>query len=133
LVTGQLTPGVFARAAKRANLSSKWVERELTALNSALFPVILLLNDNQACILASIDEQTQKAKVIYPDLPESSVSVSIDELNKHYSGQAVYVRPIEGFDVRSTDVIKKHKGHWFWQVIGLQIFIPRCVIDSIAD
>ncbi len=128
LVTGQLTPAVFARAAKRANLSSKWVERELTSLNSALFPVILLLNDNQACILASIDEQTQKAKVIYPDLPESSVSVSIDELNKHYSGQAVYVRPIEGFDVRSTDVVKKHKGHWFWQVIADYKYLYRDVL-----
>lgn len=128
LTTGELTPGVFARAAKRANLSSKWVHRELAALNSALFPAILLLQGNQSCILLSLDQQAQTAKVVYPDLPESSVSISFDDLQKQYSGRAVYLRPIEGFDVRSADIVKKHKGHWFWQVIADYKYLYRDVL-----
>ncbi|RYZ94290.1 MAG: type I secretion system permease/ATPase, partial [Moraxellaceae bacterium] len=47
----QLTPSSFARSAKRAGLTSSIVARDLLQLNDALFPVILLLNNNSACVL----------------------------------------------------------------------------------
>jgi ATP-binding cassette, subfamily C, bacterial LapB len=127
IFAGQLTPSVFARAAKRANLTSQWVERDLSSLNSALFPVILLLRDNQACVLLSID-QHQKAKLVFPELPESPVTLSLVELNNRYSGRAVYARPIERFDARAADVVKKHQGHWFWQVIADYKYLYRDVL-----
>jgi ATP-binding cassette, subfamily C, bacterial LapB len=126
VLAGQLSPSTFARAAKRANLSSQWVERGLESLNTALFPVILLLKQNQACVLLSIDQQ--KARVVFPDLPESPVILSFDELNERYSGRAVYARPMERFDVRAADVVKKHQGHWFWQVIADYKYLYRDVL-----
>lgn len=126
ILANQLTPKVFARAAKRANLTSQWVERDLVSLNKALFPLILLLENNQTCVLLSL-EQSQ-AKVVFPELPDSAVMLSTSELASRYSGRAVYVRPMERFDARTADVVKKHQGHWFWQVIADYKYLYRDVL-----
>jgi ATP-binding cassette subfamily C protein LapB len=126
-----LTPSLFTRAAKRAGLASKLVARSLPELNSALFPAILLLNNNQACVLLDLNEST--ARVIYPELGEAVVTVALDELIAHYTGRAIYARPEERFDARAADISKtsalKHKGaHWFWSVIGEYKYLYRDVL-----
>lgn len=126
----ELTPTVFARAARRANLASQWVERDLLALNTALFPVILLLNENQACVLLSLDLDRRQAKVVFPDLPESIVNLELDQLETRYTKRAVYARPIERFDARTAEVTKQHKGHWFWQIISDYRYLYRDILLS---
>ncbi|HEX7763368.1 MAG TPA: cysteine peptidase family C39 domain-containing protein, partial [Cellvibrio sp.] len=126
-----LTPSLFTRAAKRAGLASKLVARSLPELNSALFPAILLLNNNQACVLLDLNETT--ARVIYPELGEAVVTVALDELIANYTGRAIYARPEERFDARAADISKtsalKHKGaHWFWSVIGEYKYLYRDVL-----
>ncbi|OZY84591.1 type I secretion system permease/ATPase [Cellvibrio mixtus] len=126
-----LTPSLFTRAAKRAGLASKLVARSLPELNSALFPAILLLNNNQACVLLDLNEST--ARVIYPELGEAVVTVALDELIANYTGRAIYARPEERFDARAADISKtsalKHKGaHWFWSVIGEYKYLYRDVL-----
>ncbi|WP_050977041.1 type I secretion system permease/ATPase [Cellvibrio sp. BR] len=126
-----LTPSLFARAAKRAGLTSKLVARSLPELNSALFPAILLLNNNQACLLLELSETG--ARVIYPELGEAVVELGFDDLAGNYTGRAIYVRPQERFDARAADISKtstrKHKGaHWFWSVIGEYKYLYRDVL-----
>lgn len=126
-----LTPSLFTRAAKRAGLASKLVARSLPELNSALFPAILLFNNNQACVLLDLNEST--ARVIYPELGEAVVTVALDELIANYTGRAIYARPEERFDARAADISKtsalKHKGaHWFWSVIGEYKYLYRDVL-----
>src|SRR5690606_26427202 len=58
-----LNPSVITRAAARAGLTTKLVERHLSQLNSALFPVILLLNDDHACLLSALNGDV--AQVIF--------------------------------------------------------------------
>jgi len=128
VIPDHLTPAVFERAAKRANLASQWVERDLNSLNSALFPVILLLKNNNACVLLSIDENKKTARIVFPELAGSSVSFSIPELQNQYSGRAVYVRPLERFDVRAEDIAKNRKGHWFWQIIADYKYLYKDVL-----
>lgn len=126
-----LTPSLFTRAAKRAGLTSKWVARALPQLNTALFPVILLLNDNQACVLLELTETG--ARVVYPELGDAIVNVSLDALMANYTGRAIYTRPQERFDARVADIGKtsslKHKdAHWFWSVIGEYKYLYRDVL-----
>ncbi len=126
-----LTPSLFSRAAKRAGLTSKLVARSLAGLNSALFPVILLLNNNQACVLLELDESG--ARVIYPELGDAVVTVELEQLVANYTGRAIYARPQERFDARTADISKtsslKHKGaHWFWSVIGEYKYLYRDVL-----
>ena len=129
-VHSTLTPAIFSRAARRANLTSQWVQRDLEKLNAALFPVILLLQDDQACVLQSLDMTTQKARLVFPELPDSLVDLSLDELKQRYTGRAVYARPIERFDARAAEVSKQHKGHWFWQLIADYKYLYRDILLS---
>ncbi len=129
-VNSTLTPAIFSRAARRANLTSQWVQRDLEKLNAALFPVILLLQDDQACVLQSLDMTTQKARLVFPELPDSLVDLSLDELKQRYTGRAVYARPIERFDARAAEVSKQHKGHWFWQLIADYKYLYRDILLS---
>jgi ATP-binding cassette subfamily C protein LapB len=127
----QLTPSLFSRAAKRAGLTSKIVQRDLSQLNSALFPAVLLLNENQACVLLAIKADT--AQVLYPELGDAVVNVPLTELASHYSGSAIYVRPQERFDARTAEIgktanAKNSAAHWFWGVIGEHKYLYRDVL-----
>ena len=115
LIDGQLTPALLSRAAQRAGLTTKLATRELTRLNNALFPAILLLDNQDTCLLLAI--QDQRAQVVFPELGEASVWIALNELNTRYSGRAVYLRPQERIEARTTPIDKGADGHWFWGVI----------------
>ena len=51
LVNNRLTPSLFRRAAKRAGFTSNVVRKQLDQLNPALFPAVLLLDGEEACVL----------------------------------------------------------------------------------
>lgn len=128
LVDGLLTPSIFHRAAKRVGLSSKICKRALNELNQQLLPAILLLNDQQCCVLKSIDFKANQAEVIYPELPETVVSISVQTLIQLYSGQIIYVRPEFHFDHRAPEIKKTRDRHWFWGVITENRRLYRDVI-----
>lgn len=114
----QLTPSTFARSAKRAGFTSKIVARDLSHLNDALFPVILLLKNNSACVLLELNKDTQSARVTFPELGNTSSLMSLAELAEIYSGRVIYARPEQHFDARATSIAKVNRGHWFWSVIA---------------
>lgn len=114
----QLTPSSFARSAKRAGLTSKIIARELLQLNSALFPVILLLKNNSACVLLELNKDTQVARVVFPELGSAATDISFTELDEIYAGRVIYARPEQQFDARTTIISKVKRGHWFWSVIA---------------
>lgn len=118
LVHNQLTPSSFSRSAKRAGLTSKIIARDLTQLNDALFPVILLLKNNSACVLLDLSKETQSARVVFPELGAAPIQISLADLSEKYGGQVIYARPEEQFDARTTNIAKVKRGHWFWSVIG---------------
>ena len=68
LVDGRLTPSVFARAADRVNMKSTLVRQPLERLNSLLFPCIVLLENNQACLVQNIDPKTNTVQALFPEL-----------------------------------------------------------------
>lgn len=127
LESGVLTPGTFERAAKRAGFSSRIVHKPLSQLNTVLFPAVLLLNNNQSCVLLSFDNQ--QAKIIYPDLPDSEIDISLEELTQQYAGYCIYTRP-EYMPERKSDnpFDSALKGHWFWAVIKQNISLYRDII-----
>jgi ATP-binding cassette subfamily C protein LapB len=114
----RLTPGLFARAARRARFSSQLVRSPLVRLNPALLPAILLLRDGSACVLTGWDAQQTVAHVIYADLPDSQVVVDRVALEALYSGSSIYLRPTMRFDARAPQVHAGRQGHWFWSVVA---------------
>jgi len=118
LEKNRLSPALFSRAAERGHLVSRVVKKPIANLNQHLFPAILLLKNQQACLLIGIDFPQQQAQIIYPELGEACRELSLDELNKAYTGHAIYLQPKFRFDARNPTVGKARYRHWFWSVLG---------------
>lgn len=130
LERGLLTPATFERAAKRAQFSSRLVKKPIASLNQALYPAVLLLNDNRACVLRYINADGQ-AVVIFPELPNSEVAIELTELSKKYSGYCIYVRPeYLTYDKSNNPFGTAKKGHWFWAVIKQNYALYRDIVFS---
>jgi len=114
----RLSPALFERAAKRARLSSRLAKTPLEQLKDGLLPAIALLKNKSACVVLELDEDRTQARVVYPDLPDSPVSIPVQELNELYIGTAIYARPSHRYDARTPEVRKTRQGHWFWSVMA---------------
>ncbi|MCU4676840.1 type I secretion system permease/ATPase [Catenovulum sp. 2E275] len=117
LEDGELKPSNFHRAAKRVGLVSKVAQRNLEQVNPHLLPAILLLENNQACILLELNLETQTALLIYPDLSEASAEVPISELKLDYTEQLIYARPEFHYDQRAHDINTESNHPWFWSLV----------------
>lgn len=115
---GRLTPGVFARAATRAQLSSQLVRTPIAKLNPALLPAIVLLEGERACVVLRLSKDGRQARVIYPELPDSRAKISVEALEADSLGTVIYTRPTHRYDARTPTVKKGRHGHWFWGVIA---------------
>ena len=82
LKNGQLTPDLFDRAASRMGLSSKFVHRDVDAIEKALLPAVVLLDGERACLLTGWNATGDKAQVVYPDHNEAVVEVPRAELSR---------------------------------------------------
>jgi len=118
LIDNRLTPSLFHRAAKRAGLTSKVVKKSLEALNPALFPAVLLLNDEEACVLLGWTDDGRTARLIFPDLGKAEALMPRAELMTRYSGLAILARPEFRFDARTPEVGQVQNRHWFWGTLA---------------
>lgn len=125
-----LTPSLFARTAARAGFSSKVVRRSLIKIDSALLPVILLLKENEACLLLSWDVTGESARLLLPDSGQGTVMMSREELEARYSGIAIFARPHFRFDQRTPEMGMPSKKHWFWGVFQDQLPVFRDVLAA---
>ncbi len=115
---GRLSPSLFARAARRAHLSSQLVRSPLAQLKDALLPAIVLLQNERACVLLGFNDDRSQARVLYPELGDAPVDVPVVKLSADYLGTAIYARPTQRFDARTPEVRAGRHGHWFWSVIA---------------
>ncbi len=127
-----LTPSLFVRAAQRAGFASKLVRRSLNEVDTALLPVILLLKDNEACILLGWEESGSHARLLFPDTGQGAVTMPREELATRYTGIAIFARPHFRFDQRSPEVAEVHQRHWFWGAILEQLPVYRDIIGAAA-
>ncbi|MFA7293560.1 MAG: type I secretion system permease/ATPase [Rhodocyclaceae bacterium] len=137
LENGRLTPSLFPRSASRAGFSSKIVRRPVEEIDVALLPAILLLKDDEACILLGWegkDEAGNDAKVtarlLFPEAGQGEVRLTRDELLARYLGIAIFCRPRFSFDARSPEVRKVKLRHWFWGTLGEQAAVYRDVVAA---
>ncbi len=112
----RITPALLPRAAARAGLTAKLVQRSLDDLRPALLPVVLLLKGNQACVLLEWNPSGD-ACIRFPENGESSDVLTRAELQDLYAGIACFVRPVFKFDLRTNDLGELKSKHWFWSVV----------------
>ncbi len=124
-----LTPSLFARAASHGGFSSKVVRRTLDKIDGALLPVILLLKNNEACVLQGWQEDGQ-AQLLLPDAAQGAVYMSRAQLQERYTGIAIFARPHFRFDQRTPPLVAVPQRHWFWGTILEQRPIFKDILAS---
>jgi ATP-binding cassette subfamily C protein LapB len=130
LTESGLTPSLFSRAAARAGFSSKVVRRPLEKIETALLPVILLLEENEACVLLGWDAESGNARLLFPDSGQGAVFLNREELSARYTGVAIFARPHFRFDDRAPSQIKANSGHWFWGTILEQRTLMKDILAA---
>jgi len=128
LVQNRLTPALFQRAAERAGLSSKILRRPLKQVSNLVLPAVLLLEDNQACILLAVDNDQNQARVSLPESGEGETVVSFQSLEERYIGYSIFVKPEYRFDERTPEVLDTHQDNWFWGTLYRSRSIYRDVL-----
>ncbi len=93
-----------------------------------LCPCILLLKDNQACVLQSINHATGEAEVVEPLTETTPVTKKIDLLNEEYLGRVFLLKKQFRYDERSPEILKERQGHWFWSTLWESRSIYRDVL-----
>lgn len=109
----RLTPALLPRAAARAGLSARLLRQTLADIEPALLPVLLLLRQNQACLLLGWTAEGQ-ARVMFPQGGGGATLISREKLRERYSGLAFYVQPRFRFEARAASAEVAPPGHWFW-------------------
>ncbi len=125
---GYMSPTLVQRAAARANLVSQVLKKPLEALRSEFMPCILLLNNEEACLLLGWDADKQHALVIFPELGDAKLQVPAPELAERYAGYAITAKPKFTFDRRAPAVGKVRLKHWFWGTLAENSGIYRDIM-----
>ncbi|MEI8118604.1 MAG: ABC transporter transmembrane domain-containing protein, partial [Methylophilaceae bacterium] len=123
-----LTPSIFHRAASRAGLASKVVKIELSKIHDSLLPAVLILKENQACVLLQVYAESQTATVLFPESGQGAVTISLDELQSRFTQRAIFARPRFRLDQRTPEVANMAERHWFWSAFIEQIPLYRDVL-----
>ena len=106
--------GLFSRAASRAGLASSLIERPLAKISPLQLPVILLLKDQQTCILDSFSADKKQPKIILPAEEANEQWVDTDVLMSQYLGFSFLLKKKYAYDDNETRTLKLEKKHWFW-------------------
>ena len=129
LVRNRLTVELFSRAADRADLASRVLKKPLGKIAHLQLPVVLLLHDRQACILVENEASGNQLKILPPETGMGEKIVSREELEKLYTGYAIFVRPKFRPERKSLDDLSPGSTkNWFWGTLFKSWRIYRDVL-----
>ncbi|WP_231876887.1 ABC transporter transmembrane domain-containing protein, partial [Oleiphilus sp. HI0080] len=128
LEDNKLTTTLLPRAAERAGLTARLLNRDLDAIVPEVLPAILLLHNGHACVLTHLDNATNKATIIRPEAGLSEVEMEIDSLKELYTGFCFFIKREYQFDKERRLVTGEAGKHWFWDTLRLSFPIYRDVI-----
>ena len=111
---GKMTPELLKRSADRVNLAVTVLKKPLNEIRPEFLPAILLLKDEQACVVTQLDPASNAAAVIFPELGETAVAIPMNELAERSLGYLIVAKQKYVFDKRAPSVGKVRLQHWFW-------------------
>ncbi len=121
LAAHTLTTETFPRAAGRAGLKARVVQRGLENITALSLPGILLLKNNQAAVLIGWDAQ-QRARLLPSETEGGEITVSSETLAENYSGRVIFISPEHEFDAQPTATLPRTKA-WFQDTLKLSKFL----------
>lgn len=122
----EITPRSCLGAARRAGLSGRIVHKpHIDDISPLVLPCILLLTRDRSCVLMSVGEG--RATVIFPELSDTPQKVLIDELQKDYSGYAIFAAVPAAAENQVQGPRFSRGKRWFWDVLRYYAPIYRHV------
>ena len=119
---------LFSRVAARAGLKSTLIKRSIEDMLSLHLPAILLMSNDNVCILEKFNDDKTEAKIIYSDGDGLEEWVSVHDLEKEYLGFAYILKKEFEYDKKSSRTLQLKQKHWFWSTLKLSIPIYRDVL-----
>jgi len=119
---------LFSRIAARAGLKSTLVSRSIEDMLSLHLPVILLLSNDNVCILEKFNEDKTKAKIIYAEGDGLEEWIEVSELEKEYLGFCFMLKKEFEYEKKNSHTLQLKQKHWFWSTLKLSKSIYRDVL-----
>jgi len=114
LRNGKMTPALVKRSADRVNLAVTILKKPLNEIRPEFLPAILLLKDEEGCVITRLDPARNEAGVIFPELGEAEVVMPLGELAERSLGYVIVAKLKYVFDQRAPSIGKVRLQHWFW-------------------
>lgn len=111
---GKMTPALLKRSADRVNLTATILKKPLDKVRQEFLPAILLLKDEEACVITKLDFDNNQVGVIFPELGDAEVLMPLADLMARSSGYVIVAKAKYIFDLRAPSVGKVRLQHWFW-------------------
>lgn len=125
---GTNSKSLFSRVATRAGLKSTLIKREIQAMLQLHLPMILLLSNDNTCILEKLSDDRTEAKIIYPDGEGSQEWVKVKDLEKEYLGYGFLLKKKFEYNSKNSRKLEVKSKHWFWDTLKLSAPIYRDVL-----
>ena len=110
---------LFSRVAGRAGLKSTLVERPISKMLQLQLPMILLLSNDNTCILENFSEDRKKVKIIYAEGDGIEEWFSVEDLESEYLGFAFMLKKEFKYETKNSRTLQLKQKHWFWSTIKL--------------
>lgn len=123
----RLTLSAFPRAAQRAGLKARVLQRPLEKITALSLPAIVLLKNEQAAVLIGWDDQ-QRARLLSTETEGGEIVLERETLAENYSGKTIFIQRGHEFDSQPTAIIPRTKS-WFKDTLKLSKFL---YLDSIV-
>ncbi len=123
----RLTLSAFPRAAKRAGLKARVLQRPLDKITALSLPAIVLLKNNQAAVLIEWDDQ-QRARLLTTETEGGEILLAREALAENYSGKTIFIQPGHEYDRQPTATIPRTRS-WFKDTLKLSKYL---YLDSVV-
>lgn len=127
LESHRLTLDAFPRAAGRAGLKARAVQRGLEKITAMSLPAILLLKNDQTAVLIGWDDQ-QRPRLLPSETEGGEITLSPEALAENYSGRAIFISPEHEFDTQPTATLPRTTA-WFQDTLKLSKYL---YIDAVV-
>lgn len=107
----RLTPELLPRAAARAGLQGRLLQRQLGQIPEIAMPALLLLKDGRSAVLVGW-KADGSARLLLSESDGGEVHVSRELLEADYPGRVFFAQPQHKFDVNRGNLIPRARS-WF--------------------
>lgn len=124
-----MTPDLFVRACERAGLTGNKLKRDIDQLDSLTLPAVLMLKNQQACVLLT-KPVDGKIEIATPESLDGRHLVTVEEIQSRFTGTVIVVRPKIRLDSRTAEISEASSRNWFWTEVLSQTPIYAEVVVS---